>query len=318
MQNKEKRFDHLTLKEKLCNILLHCLMYGADVKHDEKFEERIRKKMKLEYIFDPTRIRSCLDLIQDTESAIEEFAKYGLQKFEFGKTNGSGEMYLRLYGILNAVYLQMQAITELFEVLKSPGKNEAKKEFKGLKIYEIRNIAGSHTINYLDNENISPEGFKKNFFRLTHVSVTAKSEEMYAVDGFHNIRDLNLYKSFIEYNEVSERLLFHCTMDYFNRLIKSDKSKKETLKHYEIEQFISTNYRKMYKNESLYKKELDKIRKELEKDDLEIANFEDEIDCLPIEDFENMLYISTESIRKDLLEVEESVKKKSSSFDRNT
>jgi hypothetical protein len=312
MSEKEKIFDHLTLKEKLCNILLHCLMYGADVKRDDDFEKRIQKKMKLEFVFDPTRIRSCLDLIQDTESAIEEFAKFGLQKFEFSKLNGNGEMYLRLYGILNAIYLQMQSIIELFEVLKIPGKKSAINQFKNLKVYEIRNIAGAHTVNYLDNENISPEGFKKNFFRLTHISVTTKSEGMYAVDGFHNIRELNLYASFIEYNQLSEKLLYDCVLDYFNRLIKSEKEKTETLKHYEIDSFTPTDYRSMYKNDKLIKNHHKQFQKELQEEfgEFDRNGFENQINNLTEVERDNMLYTSTESIKKELEAFEKSIKKK--------
>jgi len=74
------------------------------------------------------------------------FSNFGLQKFS-QKNYGDGEMYLKLYGILNAVYLQLNSIIELYEVLKLKYKKQVSSELRQLDIFEIRNIVGSHTIN---------------------------------------------------------------------------------------------------------------------------------------------------------------------------
>jgi hypothetical protein len=261
----KKAFEHLTTKEKLTYVLLSCLDWGSNVKWGDNIGERIQKKLKVEYDFDPKRIRSCIDLIQDTESAIREFSKYGLQKFAF-KNYGDGEMYLKLYGILNAIYLQMNSIIELYEVLKLPKKKETSNKLRSLKINEIRNIVGSHTINYLDENEKMPKGFKKNFFRITQISLTPKSENLIAIDGFSNIKEFNLYQSVLEYNKVSERILFIGVFSYLKSIIKVSTKIDQITNHYEISEFEHFNYKQLYKNDKLKKKKIQKWQKEIKEE----------------------------------------------------
>lgn len=260
-----KDFDHLTNKEKTTYLLLSCLGWGSNVKWGDDIEKRIQKKMKLENDFDPLRIRSCLDLIQDTESAIVSFSKFGLQKFST-KYFGDGEMYLKLYGILNAVYLQLYAIIELYEVLKLKYKKQVSNELRGLDIFEIRNIVGSHTINYkVDKETLSNKT-NKNFFRITQINITPKCENLNAVDGFGNIKEYNLYQSIIEYNRVSERILYDGTLSYMKSIIKSERKISEITNHYEISEFKPYNYEALYQNDKLRKKYMARIHREIKKE----------------------------------------------------
>lgn len=257
--------DHLTLKEKLSYVLLSCLSYGCKLGCNE---EQIRKRLKVEHNFDYKRIRSCLDLIQDTEGAIRVFAEYGLQKHSAGNIKGDGELYLRLYGILNAIYLQINTIIELYDVLKilNSQKKEVVKQFKSLSIFDIRNIVAAHTTNYLDEADYMPKGVSSNFFRITQMQLDARCESMHAVDGFGNVREYNLYESFLEYNKVSEIILFEGVISYFRQIIKSEKRIHETLNHYKLETFYHFDYRKMYKNDMLSKRYFSKMMKKLEKD----------------------------------------------------
>ncbi len=256
-------FDHLTNKEKTTYLLLSCLGWGSNVKWGDNIEKRIQKKMKLENDFDPLRIRSCLDLIQDTESAIVSFSTYGLQKFS-NKNYADGEMYLKLYGILNAVYLQLHSIIELYEVLKLPNKRGISAELKQLDIYEIRNIVGSHTINYIDDNESLPAKTKKNFFRITQVFLTPKCENLNAVDGFGNIKEFNLYQSILEYNKITEKILYEGVINYMKSIINAPNKIEEITKHYEISKFIPYNYEKLYKNDKLRTRYFKRIQKEIE------------------------------------------------------
>ncbi len=258
-------FDHLTNKEKTTYLLLSCLGWGSNVKWGDDIEKRIQKKMKLENDFDPLRIRSCLDLIQDTESAIVSFSKFGLQKFST-KNYGDGEMYLKLYGILNAVYLQLYSIIELYEVLKLNYKKKVSNELRKLDIFEIRNIVGSHTINYkVDKETLSNKT-NKNFFRITQIYITPKCENLNAVDGFGNVKEYNLYQSIIEYNRVSEKILYDGTLSYMKSIIKSERKIGEITNHYEISKFEPYNYEALYQNDKLQKKYMARIRCEIKKE----------------------------------------------------
>ena len=68
------------------------------------------------------------------------FQKYGLDgptKFE-----DLGEKYLRLYGFLNATYIQQAAVLSLYKFLNVPNPKEAKKRIEVLKIREVWPAAG--------------------------------------------------------------------------------------------------------------------------------------------------------------------------------
>lgn len=73
-------------------------------------------------------------------AAMGNFQKYGLDgptKFE-----DLGEKYLRLYGFLNATYIQQAAVLSLYKFLNVPNPKEAKKRIEVLKIREVWPAAG--------------------------------------------------------------------------------------------------------------------------------------------------------------------------------
>ncbi len=260
-------FKNYTTKEKLAQVLLACLSWGCSPNWSQDIELKIQKRLKVQYTFDSWRIRSCIDLIEDTENAILSFSRYGLQKFTETSFKDFEEIYIRLYGVLNAVQQQKLAFFELFDTLKYREFGEAKGILENLKIMEIRNVVGAHTINLLDSGNHKPENFKTNFFRITQCQLTALADNIDAVDGFGNIRNYNMYESIMEYNRVSEKILYDAVIDYMNRIFKNCLNKKtEFLEHYEIETFIPFDYSRLYQNDIAAKKYYKKINKELEKD----------------------------------------------------
>jgi len=258
-------FENYTNKEKLAKVLLACLNWGCSISGTSDIELKIQKRLKVQNSFDSWRIRSCIDLIEDTEHAIISFSKYGLQKFTTTSTDDFGEKYIRLYGILNAIQQQKFAIIELLETVKFNKFREAKETLNNLKILEIRNVVGAHTINLLDSGEYKPDYFKTNFFRITQCKLTPKSEDLDAVDGFGNIRNYNLYRSILEYNQSSEKILYDGVLDYISRIFKNSQNlKTEILKHYEIETLIPFNYIQIYLNDVNEKKYYDRIGKRAE------------------------------------------------------
>lgn len=265
MKNFVKEY---TLKKRLMNLLLFCLDWGSSVRRNENYEINIQRKLKVQYNFDPRRIRSCIDLIEDTEEAILSFSKYGIEKFSFKKNSDFGEKYLRLYGILNAIQQQRLAIIELYETLRLSTKKAIKKEMGSLKIVEIRNIVGAHTINLVDNGSHKSNEIKTNFFRITQANLTNKAEDIVAVDGFQNIHKFNIYESCLEYNRVSEKILYDGIINYANRIFKNAENRKiELLNHYNLQSFWNYNYETLYENDKLLQKSLKsrfyKINKEM-------------------------------------------------------
>ena len=262
----EKRFYKLTTKEKCSMLLLSCMNWGCSNVYGshEEIETKIKKKLKFQYEFDTLRFRSCIDLIEDTENAIIHFSNYGLEKFtpEIGKD--FGEIYIKLYGILNAIYLQIYSIIEIYEICKIQNKNDIVDKFKKHKIFELRNIMGAHTANFEDKSDYMPQKFNRNSFRITQMQLNAKGNELHAVDSFGNVKEFNLYELVMSYNRLSEKILFNGCYDYMNRIFSNSLSKKtELLSNYELESFKNYNYRKLYQNDKLFKTYMKGIQRKI-------------------------------------------------------
>ena len=264
MRNFRKEY---TVKFRLMKFLLSCLSYGSNVKCDENYINAVSKKLKVQYPFDAKRIRSCIDLIEDTELAIISFSKYGLEKFSPRMNSNEGDKYLRLYGILNAVQQQKLAIFELIEVLKISNKTKLKHLLNDLKIVEIRNVFGAHTINLNDIGPHKSNEIKTNFFRITRIMLTDKADNIHAVDGFGNVRIYNLYESCLEYNRVSEKILYDGIIEYADRILINIESKKQKLiKDLNLTFFNHHDYSALYQNEKLFKRYFKKSSNNINKE----------------------------------------------------
>ena len=77
------------------------------------------------------QLSSSMDVIEDTELAIQAYAKK-----EFGEDNRKGNLYLAIYGLLQAIYVQQDAIMNLSESLGIPERTI----FSYDRLVEIRNI----------------------------------------------------------------------------------------------------------------------------------------------------------------------------------
>lgn len=88
------------------------------------------------------KLCSALDVLEDTDLAIESYLTKGIG-------NSDGEKYLRLYGLLQAVYLQQDAITALKEVVSIlvPSKKMQKHETQYWeKLRSYRNLCIGHPV----------------------------------------------------------------------------------------------------------------------------------------------------------------------------
>ena len=86
-----------------------------------------------------------LYLLEDTQLAKHNFYEFGVSGPT--KYQNFGEVYLRIYGLLNACYLQQQAIVEIRKNLNLPLNNEELKQVKGCSIFDLRNTFAAHTVN---------------------------------------------------------------------------------------------------------------------------------------------------------------------------
>ena len=170
---------------------------------EEEFNRELQKALQFEHRDNSFLLESCADLIEDTDYAIQEFLKNGLQS----NVNSQGELYLRLYGILNAIYLQINTIIELVEIFKIPNKKEIVSKFKDLDIYKLRNMVGSHTVNYtIDNSKKSNKD-NTDFFRVAQTSIDKWSTNLLVVSQKTECYNFDLKQSVIDYIQVSDKVL---------------------------------------------------------------------------------------------------------------
>src|ERR1035437_2622593 len=136
----KSRFEKSTTKEKCSMLFLSCMNWGCSNVYGsiDEIDTKIKKKLKFQYECDILRFRSCIDLIEDTENAIIHFSNYGLEKYTSKIGKDFGEIYIKLYGVLNAIYLQINAIIEIHEICKIPNKNKVVRDFKSHSIFELR------------------------------------------------------------------------------------------------------------------------------------------------------------------------------------
>ena len=266
----------LSNKEKSAKLLLGILRWGTSIPEQADYEKKVQKRLKVLNEYDSYKIRSCVDLIEDTEFAIRNFCEYGLEKFTPNGNYGRDlcEMYLKLYGVLNAVYLQAHSIIELLETMNTVHKNEKRKLLKTHKILELRNIAGAHTINFEDKSDYMPANNRKNFFRIVQSMLTPKGENILAVSVFEKSRKFNLYELILDYNRIAEKLFFESVSDYYKLVLPhGNKTLDSWILEFKLLEFEHYDYKSLYKNDFEYqeyrKKELTEFEAEIQSDLLE-------------------------------------------------
>jgi len=101
---------------------------------------------------DSNFVWTAMYIIGDTSIAIQNFLRFGLN----GPTryDDAGERYLRLYGLLNAGYIQQEAVLKLYTLLNVPNPKEMKQRINHLQIRDLRHKIGAHGVDFM-NKNIS-------------------------------------------------------------------------------------------------------------------------------------------------------------------
>lgn len=170
----------------------------------ENFAEYIKGSLKLNNESDWGFLCASMDVIDDSLLGIENFLKFGID----GPTryDDVGEKYIRLYGALNATYLQQQAIINLFRISNSEKPTFAQEQINNLSIRTIRHKIGAHAVDY-DNkrENIT-ESFVPVRFTLSGMTCsyynnrTLKKETVNLQDAIAEHLDLmaSLYATLYE------------------------------------------------------------------------------------------------------------------------
>lgn len=121
------------------------------------FVDFIQSSLKLTKPEDWGFICSSMDIINDSLLGIEHFCKYGVDGPT--KYDDFGEKYIRLYGVLNATYIQQQALLNLHRIANVPNIRELEGRVAALKVREARNKLGAHSVDYSNRESGQTESF---------------------------------------------------------------------------------------------------------------------------------------------------------------
>jgi hypothetical protein len=144
---------------------------------------------------------AAMDLLEDTECARENYIKFGLDGPT--KYDDMGEKYLRLYGLLNALYLQKDAVIALLKYCNISNMKKEKEEIENLKILRFRHIAGSHTLNYRDYSN--KNNAQINTYFITRISLKYNSITFRSGDKFEEI---NIKDSLYDFNKLIGKKIY--------------------------------------------------------------------------------------------------------------
>jgi hypothetical protein len=98
-----------------------------------------------------------MDIINDSLLGIENFIRFGMDGPT--KYDDLGEKYIRLYGVLNATYIQQQALLNLHRISNTPNLNKAEASVNSLTIRDIRHKLGAHSVDYSNRETSQTESF---------------------------------------------------------------------------------------------------------------------------------------------------------------
>jgi hypothetical protein len=223
----EETFLFDSKKEGFAKVILAIIRYVKVNQNlsQEFYNKEINRKLKLPKDNSDRLLRSCIDLIEDTENAIQEFYNKGLGK-------ELGEQYLRLYGLLNAVNLQRDAITRIAKFYAHKEVAGYIKNFQQNKLIQIRHMLGAHTTSFksIEYQAFVPghEPDKDNFFLLSQSSLNSTGNGILIVDGYQNSFKINLPELLLEYTLLSTDLLEAITSKAVNAVfVKESKSAVE-------------------------------------------------------------------------------------------
>jgi len=233
---------------------LRCLLdiAGQETEQGDGYEKRFAERLNFQNETEWKKYRAAIDLLDDTEYAIISAFEYQLGDLN-NKNRDVNGMYLRLYGILNAVYLQMSAYQELVELLKFCNKYELKKIFKSLNIYKLRNIAGAHTLDFdSDKEILGNE--KVTSFRIFQGDLDATGTYIKVLSQHGTFIQYELLSLLHEYEYSSRDLLIKLVKHALNNLV-NDKEQRSDLIH-QLEKKLKNliDYTKIDKNKAVKEK----------------------------------------------------------------
>ena len=184
---------------------------------EQRFTNKIRELFRLDNDLGWSFYCASLDTIGDSNLAIVSFQNYKLRL-----ANGivSGDQYLRLYGLLNAVYVNYGAIITLADLVKIKSK-ELEDSFKNTSILFIRNALAAHPTNF-------NSGDGKVNYKIVRCSIRDE-KNVTIVNHVNESKKFNLIDSVDEYIRLAEDVLHKICLKLIQIRFESSKAKIDDL-----------------------------------------------------------------------------------------
>lgn len=190
----------------------------------ETFDEYIKRSLKLKSADDWGVLCASMDVIDDSLLGIGNFLRFGIDgPTKYGDV---GEKYIRLYGALNATYLQQQAVINLYKISNTDSPKSAQEKINSLLIRTIRHKIGAHAVDYENKHEDVTESFVPVRFTLGGMACgyynnrTLKQETVNLQDAIVEHLDLmaNLYATLYE---KSVRTIYKSNPDKIELLMRN-------------------------------------------------------------------------------------------------
>ncbi|MDV3662891.1 hypothetical protein CMU51_02325 [Elizabethkingia anophelis] len=212
----------IRLYENLIRDIINIIVNRIDFEKLENENKLFLTKIKERLCFDNDNawkfLVSSLDTVGDSQFAIVTFQNHKIEKVVKFNT---GENYLRLYGVLSAVYIQQQAILKLSDLFKVRQIDELKSNFDNLQITHLRHFISAHPINFNKNG-------KKVSFRIDRNSLNDNGL-LSIRDEYNKIQTYNIYETLDIYILEAEKCLKNITHKLIHNCYKTSVEKFDEL-----------------------------------------------------------------------------------------
>jgi|GEM_PF-1093995 len=227
-------------------------------------EPFIAKKFKMDPEYTTEGFLTAIYSLEDAELAVGDFLEYGVEGVTKLKGN-DGERYLRLYGVLNAVYMQYLTCRELIRMFKVQSLSEFEKDVDENRIIKLRNIAASHSVNY-------KVGKTRDYYKITRITLSGYCERLNVIGENDTDYEYNLLKEVKDFQCLVNKWLFKITS-----------------------KIVSLNFEESSKNSQEYLTELEKLKIILDGDAIiEVPKFGVVIGQIPTDNYTIVKIIETD------------------------
>jgi len=163
-------------------------------------------------------LQSAQDILGDSNIAIEEFKEYINERNDLPIS----EMYLLIYGVLNAVYIQLQALETFYDIFQVDKNSSKLPEIKRLGILQLRHKIAAHPLNY-GRAKKAPESF-----RLIRSSVT-HPQSISVMNHRNEIEEFDIPYGLVEFDMQKELILNDLIIVVINNFHSNDFNKRDQL-----------------------------------------------------------------------------------------